>query len=81
MVIDDAVTAVSVTPVLKFELVDICHFVTVPVFPDKVKVVEFVPVHTVAPPDTVPPTDVGDTVIVADAEFADEQGLLVTTAL
>ena len=49
--------------------------------PDNVNVVEFVPVHTVALPAIVPPTDAGDTVTVPDAEFADEHAPLVTTAL
>ena len=71
----------SVTPVLKSDDVDFCHFVIVPVLPLNVKVVLFVPVQTVAPPATVPPTDVGDTVTVAVAEFADEHAPLVTTAL
>ncbi len=53
----------------------------VPVCPLKVKVVEFVPVHTVAPPAIDPPTDAGDTVIVALDEFAAEHAPLVTTAL
>ena len=35
-----------------------------PVCPDKVNPVEFVPVHTVAPPAMLPPTEVGDTVTV-----------------
>ena len=37
-----------------------------PVFPDNVNVVLFVPVHTVALPAMVPPTDAGSTVITAD---------------
>ena len=59
-----------VRPVLKSELVADCHLTIVPVCPDKVKAVEFVPEHTVAPPDTLPPTDVGDTVTVALDENA-----------
>ena len=35
-----------------------------PVYPLKVKVVEFVPVQTVAPPAMVPPTETGETVMV-----------------
>jgi hypothetical protein len=44
-------------------------------------VVELVPVQTVAPPETVPPTDAGLTVTVAIALFAALHGLLVSTAL
>jgi len=58
-----------------------CHLVTLPVLPPKVKPVLFVPVHTVAPPDILPPTDVGLTVTVAELEFALEHAPLVTTAL
>ena len=52
--------------------------------PDNVNVVEFVPVHTGDDPVVIasdPPTDAGDIVIVAVAEFADEHAPLVTTAL
>ena len=55
--------------------------VTVPVLPVNVKVVEFVPVQTEVPPEIVPPTEVGSTVIVATVEFAEEHVPLVTTAL
>ena len=72
---------ISVTVPEKSDAVADCHFVTEPVCPDKVNVVEFVPVQTVADPATVPPTEAGDTVIVAVAEFADEHAPLVTTAL
>ena len=43
--------------------------------------VELVPVQTVALPAIVPPTDAGDTVIVAEALFAAAQTPLVITAL
>ena len=75
------VLAISVTVPEKSDAVADCHFVIEPVCPDNVKVVEFVPVHNVADPAIVPPTDVGDTVAVAVAEFADEHAPLVTTAL
>ena len=52
-----------------------------PVWPLKVNSVEFVPVHTVAPPAIVPPTDVGETVTVAVALFVDEHAPLVIIAL
>ena len=51
-----------------------------PVFPDNVNVVLFVPVHTVAPPAIVPPTEAGLTVTVAVPEFADAHEPLVITA-
>jgi len=57
------------------------HLVTEPVFPLKVSVVELVPVQTVALPAIVPPTDAGETVMVAVALFADAQAPLVITAL
>ena len=64
------VFAISVTVPEKSDAVADCHFVTEPVCPDKVNVVEFVPVHTVALPAIVPPTDNGSIVICADALFA-----------
>ena len=57
-----------------------CHFVILPVWPDSVKVVELVPVHTEADPAIEPPTDVGDTVTVALLLFAELQTPLVITA-
>ena len=44
----------------------------------KVKVVEFVPVHTVALPAIVPPTDTRETVTVAVALFAEQAPLVIT---
>ena len=55
--------------------------VIAPVKPLKVKVVELVPVQTVALPATVPPTDIGPTVTVAIALLAELHGPLVSTAL
>ena len=55
--------------------------VIVPVWPLKVSVVAFVPVQTDALPAIVPPTEVGETVTVAIALFAELHGLLVSTAL
>jgi len=52
-----------------------------PVYPPNVKVVEFVPVQTVALPAIVPPTDAGETVTVAETLFAAAQTPLVITAL
>jgi hypothetical protein len=60
--------------------VEYCHFVTEPVCPDRVRVVLFVPEHTVVLPATVPPTESGLTVTVASADVAEEQTPLVTTA-
>jgi hypothetical protein len=51
-----------------------------PVCPDKVSVVLFVPEQTVALPAIVPPAETGLTVTVASAEFAEEHTPLVTTA-
>ena len=52
----------------------------VPVWPAKVKVAPFVPEQTVASAVTVPPTEVGSTVIVAEAEFAAAHAPDFTTA-
>jgi hypothetical protein len=57
-----------------------CHWI-VPVLPERVSVVLFVPEQTEAAPLTVPATDTGFTVMVALAVFAGEQTPLVTTAL
>ena len=45
-------------------LTDDCHFVIVPVWPDKVNTALVLPEHIVDPPVTVPPTEAGETVIV-----------------
>ena len=50
-----------------------------PVDPLKVRVVLFVPLHTDVPPETVPPTDPGLTVIVTAALVILGQAPLVTT--
>ena len=66
---------------VKFVLfVELCHWI-VPVLPDSVSVVLFVPEQTVAAPLTVPATDVGFTVTVALAVLAAAHTPLVTTAL
>jgi hypothetical protein len=57
-----------------------CHC-TVPVLPDRVKIVLFVPEQTVAAPLTVPATDVAFTVMVALVLVAALHTPLVTTAL
>ena len=51
------VLAISVTPEAKPLAAQDCHLVTLPVFPLNVRVALLVPVHTVAPPAMVPPTD------------------------
>jgi hypothetical protein len=48
--------SVDVVNALEFEL---CHFVTVPVDPDKVSVVVFEDSQTEFDPEITPPTDVG----------------------
>ncbi len=70
-----------VKPVVKPELVADCHLTMLPVLPDKVKAVELVPVHTVAPPAILPPTDAGDTVIVALDEKVESHTPDLITAL
>ena len=45
--------------VAKLLALELCHFETVPVFPDNVRVVEFVPSQTDAEPEIVPPTEIG----------------------
>jgi hypothetical protein len=60
--------------------VELCHWI-VPVLPDSVSVVLFVPEQTVAAPLTVPATDTGFTVMVALALLTAAQTPLVTTAL
>ena len=61
--------------------VDDSHRVTDPVFPLKVKVVEFVPAQTVVLPAMDPPTEAGETVTVATALFTSTQAPLAITAL
>ena len=73
-----AVLAMSVQVVPSGEL---CHLVMLPVWPLNVSVVLFVPVHTVALPAILPPTEAGLTVTVAVALFAAEHTPLVITAL
>ena len=55
-----------------------CHWIE-PEDPLKVIVVLLVPLHTDVPPEIVPPTDPGLTVIVTAALVIDGQTLLVTT--
>ena len=62
-------------------LIEYCHLVMLPVYPDKVNRVLLIPEHTVAEPATEPPTEAGATVMMASVELAGEQIPLVTTAL
>ncbi len=57
---------VQVTPAL----VENSHRVIEPVCPAKVRLPLFAPLQTVVPPETVPPTDGGFTVIIAALEKA-----------
>ena len=75
------VFAILVKPVLKSDAVDDCHLTILPVCPLKVKLVELVPLHTVALPDILPPTLAGFTMILSTLLFTGEQTPLVTTAL
>ena len=75
------VFAILVTFEEKLDTVDDCHLTILPVCPLSVKLVLFVPVHTLAPPAIVPPTLVGLTMILSVVLFAAEQLPLVTTAL
>ena len=60
---------------------ELCHLITDPVWPDKVRVPLVLPVQTAEPPATEPPTVVGLTVTVATDDVATEQVPLWTTAL
>jgi hypothetical protein len=61
--------------------VDDSHRVTVPAIPLKVRVVEFVPVHTVVLPAIDPPTEAGDTFMVTVMLLTAGHAPLLTTAL
>ena len=65
----------------KSAVADDCHFVTDPVLPVSVNVVEFVPVQTLVPPVTVPPTVAGSTKIPTALENAAAADPFVTFAL
>ena len=75
------VFAISVTDEEKSLTVDFCHLTTDPVFPDSVKSFGELPLQMVWLDETVPPTDVAFTVIVAMDELACGQTPLCTTAL
>ncbi len=65
------VFAISVTVPEKSEVNEDCHLRTLPTFPDNIKVVLLVPVHTVVSPEIIPPTDKGITVIAFTEENAE----------
>ena len=52
---------ISVTLAEKSAIVDRCHLIIVPVYPDNVNVVELVPEQTVVEPETAPPIELGNT--------------------
>jgi hypothetical protein len=56
------VLTISVTAELKSETVELCHLVTDPTWPLRVRVVLFVPVQTAVLPAILPPEEVGLTV-------------------
>ncbi len=60
---------------------DDSHRVTAPVNPLKVNRFEFVPVQTVVLPAMDPPTEAGETFMVAVVLFTSGQTTLLTTAL
>ena len=47
---------------MKFISLALCHLITVPVWPVNVNTVELVPWQTIAPPLTIPPAELGNTV-------------------
>jgi len=69
------VLAIS-TGVTQLSVLD-CHLVIVPVWPDKVSNVLFVPVHTVELPAILPPTETGSTVTVTSAVLGVQVPLLI----
>ena len=59
---------------------ELCHLTTVPVYPDSVSSPLLLPRQIAAPPDTLPPTEVGSTDTDVATEKAVEQLPLCTTA-
>ena len=57
---------ISTTVPVKLILLALCHLITFPVWPDKVNVVEFVPIQTKASDETEPPTEFAFTVTATD---------------
>ena len=60
---------------------ELCHLVTLPTLPERVRSPLVLPLHTLAAPVTVPPTEVGSTDTVVAVDVAVEQVPLWTTAL
>ena len=52
---------ISVTLAEKSAIVDLCHLIILPVYPDNVNTVEFVPEQTVIEPAIAPPIEFGNT--------------------
>ena len=52
---------ISVTLAEKSAIVDLCHLIIFPVYPDNVNMVEFVPEQTVVEPAIDPPIELGNT--------------------
>ena len=71
----------SLTETVKFRSEADCHFTTVPTFPAKVKSAGAVPWQMVWLAETVPPTDVGLTVMVTDALLEELHTPFLTTTL
>jgi hypothetical protein len=76
----EVVLVMAVPAVAKLSTED-SHLATEPVFPLKVKMVEFVPVQTVVLPAMDPPTEAGETVTVAVALLTSAHAPLLITAL
>ncbi len=67
------VLVMSVNATVKLLAVEDCHLVILPVWPLKVRRVELLPVHLVALPAMVPPTDAGLTVTATEVRVAEGQ--------
>ena len=76
----EVVLAIAVPAVAKLS-VDDSQLLIVPVLPLSVKVVELVPAQTVVLPAINPPTEAGETVMVAVALLASAHAPLEITAL
>ena len=64
---------ISVTLEVKSATGDDCHLEIAPTSPLNVKTVVFVLVHTSGLPVIVPPTEVGETVMITESEASDKQ--------
>ena len=60
------VFVISTTIPVKLILLALCHLIIFPVWPDKVNVVELVPIQTNASDETEPPTEFALTVTATD---------------